>query len=307
MSLRHLAKRGAELAFVGSGVARLIRAIRPRVAILAYHNVVPDGDPPVGDVSLHLPLSSFRRQLDLLGEISTVVTLRDLLAGDALPDGPLSVVTFDDAYRGCLDLALPELRARGVPSTVFTAPGLLGTEGFWWDLLADPAGDGLDPRVRGTALHEHAGAQERVLAWAAEEGLRRGSLPEAYRPGTVEEVQEAAGQPGVELASHTWAHGNLVRAARGTLEEELARSLAWLEENLSTFLPVLSYPYGLATSAVEERVRAGGYQAALLVSGGAGTRRELAARRFAIPRINVPRGVSAEGFIARCTGAWGGM
>ena len=56
--------------------------------------------------------------------------------GPRLPSRPL-LVTFDDGYRDNLTAALPVLRERGIPMTVFLATGLRGRRApFPWDLAA---------------------------------------------------------------------------------------------------------------------------------------------------------------------------
>ena len=108
--MRGSLKRGAELALVRSGLAGAWRRASGRdVVVLAYHNVVPSGDNPAGDSSLHLPLSSFSAQIDVLCETHSVVPLRDLMGAGRRERKPLAAITFDDAYRGALELGLPEL------------------------------------------------------------------------------------------------------------------------------------------------------------------------------------------------------
>src|SRR5687767_3308253 len=121
---------------VGSGVVRLGRRWRwEQTLVLAYHNVVPEGEARAGDVSLHLPFADFRRQLDAISETHDVVPITAL--GEPPPPStrrPRIVITFDDAYAGALTCGVDELVKRRMPATVFVAPGLLGSVA-WWDVL----------------------------------------------------------------------------------------------------------------------------------------------------------------------------
>ena len=144
---------------VHTGVDRVARFLaRRRCAILAYHNIVPDGTRPGGDRSLHLERSRFAAQLDLLTDAVDVVPLEALIRSDAEDRGrPRIAVTFDDAYRGAVTLGVDELAKRELPATIFVAPGLVGGRTLWWDELAGRGEGGLPPDVRRRALGEFRG------------------------------------------------------------------------------------------------------------------------------------------------------
>ena len=131
--LKHL----AEAAIVGSGLTRLTRyAHRSRVLVLAYHNIVPNGETADGDWNLHLPQHEFALHLDTIGRTHDVVPLASIFDPPTRAR-PRVAITFDDAYAGALHAGLRELERRGMPSTIFVAPGLLGRV-TWWDALAKP-------------------------------------------------------------------------------------------------------------------------------------------------------------------------
>jgi hypothetical protein len=194
--MRRFLKRGAELALVRSGLAGAWQRASGRdVVVLAYHNVVPSVDSPVGDSSLHLPLSSFSAQIDVLCTTHSVVPLRDLMGAGRGEGKPLAAITFDDAYRGALELGLQELLRRGLPATVFVAPGLLGCEGFWWDRVASPDSGEVAPEFRGSALRDLGGRQDAVLEKASSLGLLQDPLRELYRPATEDLLDAVAHNP----------------------------------------------------------------------------------------------------------------
>lgn len=278
-------------------VARL--ALRGRSLILAYHNVVPDDGRIPGDATLHLRRSDFRSQLAELRRSWCVVPLSEILTEPADPR-PRIAVTFDDAYRGALELGLPELERYEIPATVFVAPGCLGAPAFWWDELADEDGGGLAEDTRTHALEALQGDGARIRAWAARAGRPPRSAPRLMQPATVEELESAARSPLLRVGSHTWTHPNLSRVSDSRLDEELTRSREWLAARFPSSLPWLSYPYGSSDPGVERAARAAGYEAALRVEGGWLARRP--PNRFALPRLNVPAGISPAAFRLRLAG-----
>ncbi len=160
--MRRLLKRTLEVGLVRSGLTNLWPRISGgNVVVLGYHNIVPGGDAPRGDSSLHLTLPNFQAQLDLLNRTHTIVPLAELLTGREGLSGPLASITFDDAYRGTLELGVGELVGRGLSSTVFVSPGLLGSEGFWWDLVADPSRGSVPDEFRRHALGALGGRTDR--------------------------------------------------------------------------------------------------------------------------------------------------
>lgn len=297
---RQLLKAAVEQGLLLSGLPGLSgRLHRADILILAYHNVVPDGERVVGDSSLHLARRAFAAQLDALLEINDVVPLGAALTGGASISGrPRVAITFDDAYRGAVLVGVEELASRGLPATIFVPPALLDDGVFWWDALTPAAMPGLAPAVREDALQRMAGKGSAILAAAGESHTNR--IPTYARCASEDELRAAAARPGITLASHTWSHPNLAALAPAELEEELTRPLAWLREHFHGVLPYLSYPYGLASPAVERAAAAAGYRAALRIDGGWLGRGVV--NRYAIPRLNVPAGISDAGFRLRCSG-----
>ncbi len=259
-----------------------------RSLVLAYHNVVQDADAHRGDRSLHLPVSAFRQQLDLLQEHTRVVPLEQIVAGVADAHRPMVAITFDDAYRGAVELGVPELLRRGLPATVFVAPGLLGARATWWDALGERTGAG-DVKERDRILEEEQGRQ------AAPDGV---TLPAHYACATEAQVLELV-RAGIGLGAHTWTHPNLARLAPDDLRRELEQPLHWLRQR-DVSAPMLAYPYGIASPNVERAAQDVGYAAAFRVQGGWMTRMPDA--RWSLPRFNVPAGLSRAGFRLRLAG-----
>ena len=301
MELRRHLKTTLEHGALWSGIPRAMRwQRRGDVLVLAYHDIVPDGETPSGDLSLHLPQARFAEQLDALVRTHDVIALEEAVANRRRAGHrPAAVITFDDAYQGAVTAGVAELARRGLPATIFVATAYVGGGDFWWDALAARDG-GLPATVRARALTELAGADAAIRAMAARES-RAIATPPAYARGASErELAYATAQGGITLASHTHSHPNLTRLEPGALRDELARPLAWLRERFTEVLPMVSYPYGLSSPVVEQAAAAAGYTAGFRISGGWLPRGARAP--FALPRLDVSSGLSAAGFALRCAG-----
>jgi peptidoglycan/xylan/chitin deacetylase (PgdA/CDA1 family) len=286
---------------------RVVRSFSgSRDLILAYHNVVPDGEGGRGDQSLHVERSDFAAHLDTLLELAEVVPLRAMVMEPATPrERPRVAVTFDDAYRGAVTIAVEELAARDLTATIFVAPGLLGDRSFWWDDVAFGA-EGLDglTAIRTAALKDLAGRDAAIREFVESRDGWVGRAPAAYRSATVGELAAAVGSGTVILAPHSWSHPNLAALEPVELGAELRRPLAWLQERFDddTVLPWIAWPYGLHSDEVCDAAAAEGYSAGLRVDGG--TMSRPIRDPFRLPRLTVPAGLSIEGFRARVSGTW---
>jgi peptidoglycan/xylan/chitin deacetylase (PgdA/CDA1 family) len=291
-------KRGVELGLCQSGVAALARRLRRHdVLVLAYHNVVPDGVEVRGERSLHIGQEQLHRQLTRLSRTHDIVPvdrIREPGTGRARV-----VITFDDAYRGAVLLGGEVLADVGVPATIFVAPGLLGGQRFWWDLVSR---DGeMDDETREMALTALEGKAEAVLA-----GMVPAAEPDDGRyliSATEAELENALGMDGLTLGSHSWSHPNLTMLGQAELAEELGKSLEWLAGRYrERVIRWLSYPYGRWSPDVARATEAAGYGGAFRIEGG---RLRGEHPPFATPRLNVPAGLSVEGLSLRAAGLVG--
>ena len=296
--MRRRLKAAAERMLATRAIRGASRRLRvQRRLVLSYHNILPPGGAALGDSSLHLGFDLFRRQLDVLGEFGRIVPLSEALR--AHPDEPVIAITFDDAYHGALTVGFPELNRRGIVPALFVAPGLLGAGVPWWDRLSGSAA-GMTPTMRQECLEELQGMGSRVRE-RYESMLQPAWLDSAlhHAIGTTETL--AAASAAVEIGAHSWSHPSLDRLPAGGLEAELRDSKAWLEEKgIGTVFPWVAYPYGRQDARVREVAVQLGYQAGFLVQGGWHRPRDV--ESMAIPRFNVPAGLSIEGFVARLTG-----
>jgi peptidoglycan/xylan/chitin deacetylase (PgdA/CDA1 family) len=299
--IRKALKAGAEKGLLWTGVGSVARSQhRSRTLVLAYHNVVPDGSRFRGDSSLHLPRARFAAHLDALTRTHDVVPLEEIFVEPPAGSRPRAVVTFDDAYRGAVTIGVDELVRRGLPATIFVAPAFLGGASFWWDCLADSLVGEIPPALREHALAGLRGEDAAVRAWAVANGVTLREPPLFAVAATENELAAAGRQPGITVGSHTWSHPNLAEFDPNELPEQLERPLAWLRAHFENVVPWLSYPYGRSSPAVEHAARDAGYRGALMVDGG-----WIATRQptpFALPRYNVPAGLSMDGFRLRAAG-----
>src|SRR4051794_4840657 len=98
----------------------------PLVPVLCYHAITETPGHHIAPFTVSP--AAFERQLDLLvTEGYRCVTFGEMLRREAAGtlDGRTAVVTFDDGYADFATAALPALKARSIPSTLFVTTGWL--------------------------------------------------------------------------------------------------------------------------------------------------------------------------------------
>ncbi len=293
-------KSVVEAALVRGGAAHLSRYLRrDRTLVLAYHNIVPHGEPVIGDRSLHLPVRKFSAQLDALLRYCNVIPLDSIFERSTDRKRPRVAITFDDAYRGTVTAGVAELVQRGLPATIFVIPGFVGASSFWWDAVL-PVAEQEREGFRQWALEVLCGRDGDIKAWARAEGVTPLELPSHASAATEVELRTASGHPGITFGSHTWSHPNLAALDGDSVEQELSSSLQWLQQRFGSVVPWMTYPYGMTAPVIERTAAAIGYHGALRAIGGWLPKTSTGA--FALPRLNVPAGVTQNGFILRLAG-----
>jgi peptidoglycan/xylan/chitin deacetylase (PgdA/CDA1 family) len=295
--MRTVLKRWIETFLVRSGIAQSRRARRAgETLVLAYHNVVPDEEASRAPDALHLPFSQFVEQLDSLQEFADVIELDAALnAPDAAAVRPRVAITFDDGYVGAVELALPELVRRGLPSTVFVCPGLFDAEAFWWDAF-DATGH--EEHVFKDLAADHSSTWE----FLTRVGAPRRARSLWRRPAGLDRLGPLLRSPesGVRFGGHTWTHTNLSALDSAALHDQLQRTWDWLRAEVSSPSLWLACPYGLNSTVVGKVAARVGYWGALEIAGGWVPHGR--ANPYRTPRINVPAGLSSAGFALRLSG-----
>lgn len=162
--------------------------------------------------------SQFASQMDQLMRLTEPVDIED---NDGWGSGRRqSAVTFDDAFVSVVDNALPELRARGIPCTIFVPTGSLGRRPGWIDTSHPDGGE--------------------VVA-------------------SAELLRAIASDPLVGVGSHSVSHPNFRRIDDGQARDELSRSKTVLEELLGQPVQWFSFPHGAYTARSLELARECGY------------------------------------------------
>ena len=268
------------------------------VSVVTFHRVaeIGEGEPYDPDVVDATP-AQFRRRVETLARIGTPIGMDALiraLDGGALPPNPV-MITFDDGYRSCRDVALPFLRELGVPATFFIATGFApGGRLYWWEQIAaalDLAGrrvgdltyprplriDTRDPGAR--RLLDDTVKNTRGLDLERFLGELRTALDVPWSPALEAHLAaqlimswddiRALRDAGMDIESHTRTHRVLETLDRDELREELAGSRRDLEAALGRPVRAIAYPVGrLPPAWIRREVAEAGYRIGLTNASG---------------------------------------
>jgi len=161
----------------------------------------------------------FARQMDMLCRFTQPVSA-DTKA--CLSEGRrYAVVTFDDANENIIANALPELKSREIPATIFVITEKLGRIPDWENFSVDFTED------------------DRIM--------------------TLEQLQKLPSGL-VTLGSHTMNHVLLTSVDIQAARDEITGSRVHLEKMVNLPVRMLSFPYGAYNGELVESCRAAGYE-----------------------------------------------
>jgi peptidoglycan/xylan/chitin deacetylase (PgdA/CDA1 family) len=273
--------------------------------VLIYHRVLPARDPLLPDEP---DAAGFAAQLDVIGSLFNVLPLaeavRKLRAGQ-LPARAVCI-TFDDGYANNCEVALPILKSRGMPATVFVAPGFLSGGRMFNDTVIEAlrrAPAELDLTRDGFGRYELPDAAARVRAITAilpvlkylpqAERIRRATMI-AERVGAdlpddlmmTEEQVRRLHRGGITIGAHTVNHPILANVDDATARREIVESKARLEQMIGAPVTSFAYPNGGPARDYTGRdvvlAREAGFEVAVSTAWGAAT---AAADPLQLPRI----------------------
>jgi len=247
-----------------------------RLAVLAYHGI----DDP----------ERFEMHLDYLRRRANPVSVDETIAAmegrRSLPPRAV-LITFDDGHRNVLELAMPMLQERGLPSVAFVIAELLDTDRpFWWDEVRDLADRGgrvsTMPSLRPDELFSALKRLPDGLRRAGTDELRlSASGPAARKRQLTGEDLRTMEAAGIAIGNHTWSHPYLSRCTDEVVEREIRDSHERLTTSLGHAPSSFAYPYGDPDARGARLLAETGYRAAFLFD-----------HRMSVPRPSDPMSVS---------------
>ena len=191
----------------GDAVRALIGRRRPGSGVVVYYHAVRTEH-----------RSKFAHQMDLALRWAKPVAVAQMES--CRPGERCVAITFDDGLESVLENALPELRSRRIPATVFIVAQSLGKSPIW--MAFDP--QSTDP--------------EKVISL---QQLR--NLPTDL----------------VTIGSHSLTHPRLTELNESEARKEIFDSRAQLQNILKREIVFFSFPYGAFTDALVQCCREAGY------------------------------------------------
>jgi peptidoglycan/xylan/chitin deacetylase (PgdA/CDA1 family) len=300
----------------------------PVLASLCYHSVgETTGTYKFDPATIDVGAAQFREHLEMLARHCTVIGIDeccDAIEGQRLPPNAV-LITFDDGYRSCVDIALPLLQEFGFRATFFIATDYVNDRRlYWWDrihYLVNETQRGVlslrypkRMRIDVSEPQEAAGQLLRLIKDEYGMDLHR----------FLDDLTEASGVPwgpdvearvvdelimtwddvrrlraaGMDIGSHTRSHRVLQTLGPGQLAEELAGSKRIIERELGEPVRSIAYPVGYSIAHVPE-IRAAVDQAGYEVGFTSGSGINYLWRsidRFDVRRITMNRDVSPAMF-----------
>jgi peptidoglycan/xylan/chitin deacetylase (PgdA/CDA1 family) len=300
-----------------------------RLLIVNYHGLRTDSSPR--RAWLLVPHSRFVEQLTYLRTHYRVLPLDEALAQlwNGELDEPTAAITFDDGYRNNLTIAGPTLAELELPSTIYLATGLIGTNERLWTTEVDLAFE--ETQVTSANLNDAglgtmslAKASDRRRACEAvkdrlktladgERGHAVSAIKRALQTETVDgpgdfalmswaEVQQMGEDGLTTFGGHTVNHVILSRTPNDVLRSEIEGSVRAVRERGRRVTETFAYPNGRRVDfdhRAADVLRALGIRAAVTTIEGLNDRDT---DRFALRRVAVGDEMTLADFKLRTSG-----
>ncbi|MBS2012694.1 MAG: polysaccharide deacetylase family protein [Deltaproteobacteria bacterium] len=278
----------------------------PYLPIVTYHRLgVPAIDAKeLDDSVVDATKEDFDRQVALMTKRFTVLGVEELrqffFEGRPLPKNPV-LITFDDGYKACYDIALPILKKYGTKAIFFISTGHMNDrKAFWWDranyLVKRTKKTRIELEYPKHAVYELNGDRSKALTRILDViKMTFGMDVERY----LQELSKATDVPwteaddkritddvlmtwdqvramhraGMDVESHTHTHRVLTTLPADELEAELVGSKRLLEEKIDAPVRALAYPVSLSMAEnghILEAVRKARYELGFSTSSGLG-------------------------------------
>jgi peptidoglycan/xylan/chitin deacetylase (PgdA/CDA1 family) len=322
---RRVAKQVLAHGLVGTGGwSAVLRAWARQDAtvVLTYHRVLEKAEPPLdySQPGMVVTVDTFERHMAFLERTFDIVPLGALLGAEARRGRrPRCVITFDDGWRDNYELALPVLRKRRLPATIYLTTDFIGTERVFWHtelihlllsgrcsavfrdaqtLSAYPqaVGDCLRRCGDGAGVPAVADIDALIEALKAScdedriHGLigaliRTAGLSRPLFPGRRffldwDQVREMSAH-GFEIGSHGCTHRIMTRLSVDEARQELMASKAEIERRVGRGVEHFAFPNEDANTTLIELTAQAGYRTACIGRAGesAGASKIRAVRR----------------------------
>ena len=271
------------------------RVLRGGSAVFMFHRILPNDERSYDPEMVTSP-NAFGAFLDWLCENYRVLPLDELVAasGSANVERPKCAITFDDGWLDNYVYALPLLRERQLPATIFLPLRFIGTNDRFWQDRLWLCLENLNPVQQRQSILDAA----RCVPWfpaGAESvhtlhGLRRllrmrateeaedfvgrlvesteVSLPRSSRAFlNWDEVREMQGM-GISFGSHTANHRLLTHMDQAKATTEIRTSREELIDRLGEKVSAFAYPWGAASWGTRNAVKEAGYDSAFTTLPG---------------------------------------
>lgn len=303
--LRYLAKMFCHGALGWMGVyARARRNLTGRLVILTYHSFC---ERPSSSVNFSQPLALFRRQMVFLKKNYQLVSLaeawRRLRAGESTWP-PLAAVTMDDGFADNYQFAFPLLKELSIPATIFLVTDFIDNKRMPWPtrlcaLLDATTREQMEfPFTAAIAKRqEKIAVLQRLKYWlaplpplerfarldelAAHLAVRQEQMVMPLSWPQIREMRDA----GIAFGSHSQFHSILPQMNVRIRRDELERSKARIEAELTEECSIFAYPNGDHDERVRQDVAACGYRLAVTQDLGENS---TASPPLALRRVEIP-------------------
>lgn len=242
--------------------------------VITYHRIdVPEAHPSAYPGLISASPEMFEQQMQFLAKHYHVISMQDLLDAferyRTLPPRTV-LITFDDATLDFAEHAWPILQRYSLPATLFVPTGYPDQADrlFWWDRLYHALYSTRQPQVEAFGQVWPLAKEKERSNTFKQLRQRMKTIPFEQVSAQISRIEQelATSSPehmvlgwdalrdlarqGVSLGAHTQTHPQLDQITLEQAKYEIQASIADLQRELGSVLPIFAYPGGAFTEQV---------------------------------------------------------
>lgn len=232
---------------------------RRRLEIVLYHFVTETRNPFITSGHNVAP-AEFDKQLEYLQRNYELIPLEEAPAAvreNRADAKPMACVCFDDGYQSNLTEALPLLRKRGIPATIFVCPSVLGNADLLWrDKIRYLIDQGLEDEFVGflktgptsscyrfetlesLSFYRWSKSRDGISDMTIQADLKRFFEHKGIDTAAMAAEHDLFLSPndvhgnheGLAFGNHTWSHPLMPLLDAGAQKSEIEKTDAWLRD-----------------------------------------------------------------------------
>jgi len=228
------------------GMKHLIRLTNVQIINVFYHLVSNHYLPYIAPLYKYRNAKEFENDIDFLLKYFQPVSVNDVLShakGEKIIEKPSFHLSFDDGMSGVYDLALPVLKRKGIPATVFVNAAFVDNKDLFYRYKAALIAD-KKPLQQREVLNIKYSEKEKLNQIALDLHIDFDTFLKEEKPYLTTEELKILQKNGFTIGAHSIDHPNFCLISEEEQIRQTLDSCRFVKENFCEEKLFFAFPFG---------------------------------------------------------------